>query len=126
MKSRSWRRPRLFGNPSSRQDLVGRRRLHALWHPGAQHRFVHHTGVDALEPEIPPTQHFLQEADLRTRKCKVRITVCPGPDETFARHTQSLKQARNCVLIAIGPAADRVYRALDCVVVLAYRAPPPI
>src|SRR5258707_6228988 len=102
------------------------RRLHAIRHPSAQHGFIHHAGIDALEPIIPPTQHLLQEADLRARKRKMRIPVCPRPDETLARYAKSLKKARNCVLIGIGPAADGVHRALDRRVILAYRSMLPI
>src|SRR5882724_6849345 len=44
------------------------RRLHAFRHPSAQHGFIHDASIDALEPIIPPTQHLLQEADLRAGK----------------------------------------------------------
>src|SRR5262245_11240300 len=103
-----------------------RRRLHALRHPSAQHRLIHHAGIDALEPIIPPPPHLLQEADLRAGKRKMRITMRPRPDETFARHRQSLEQAWNCILIGIGPAADGVYGALDRLVILAHRSMLPI
>src|SRR5438132_10189248 len=103
-----------------------RRRLDAFRHPSAQHGFIHHAGIDALEPIIPPTQHLLQEADLRARKRKMRIPVWPRPDETLARCGQSLKKAWNCILIGIGPAADGVHRALDRRVILANRPMLPI
>jgi hypothetical protein len=125
MTRRCGRRPRLFGNPSSRQYLVAGRRFHALGHPGAKHRLVHHTGVDALEPVVPPSQDFLQESDLRTGQRKVRIGMRPGSDEAFARHREMFEQTRDCVLVAVGPTADRVDRALDRGVVLAHRPPPP-
>src|SRR5579863_4886532 len=100
--------------------------LHAFSHPRAQDGLTHHAGIDALEPVIPPAQHLLQETDRRTRKRKMRISVRPRPDETFARSGQSLKQAGNCILIAVGPAADRIDRALDRSVILAYRSMFPI
>src|SRR5260370_41438501 len=98
------------------------RRLHAIRHPSAQHGFIHHAGIDALEPIIPPTQHLLQEADLRAGKCRMRITMGPRPNETLARYAKSLKKAWNCVLIGIGPAADGVDRASDRLVIRADRA----
>src|SRR5438445_7379306 len=103
-----------------------RRWFHAFRHPSAQDGFIHHASIDALQPIIPPTQHFLQEPDLRAGKCKMRITVCPRPDETLARYRQSFEQAWNCILIAIGPATDGVHRALDRLVILAYRSMLPI
>src|SRR5271154_1233502 len=75
---------------------------------------------------IPPTQHFLEESDLGAGKCKVRIGVCPWPDETLAGHLQSLEKARDCILITIGPTTDGIDRALDRCVVLAYRSVLPI
>src|SRR6516165_728476 len=69
----------------------------------------------------PSAQHVLQETDLGAGKGKVRIRVCPWPDETLARYRQSLEQAGNCILIAVGPAADRVDGALDRGVILAHR-----
>src|SRR5580700_4150241 len=101
-------------------------RLHALGHPGAQHRFIHHAGVDALEPMVPPSQHFLQEADLRARKREVWVSVRPWPDEPLARHTKALEQPRDRVLVAIGPSTNRVDRTLDRLVVLAHRPKTPI
>src|SRR6266568_7113832 len=103
-----------------------RRRFHAFRHPGAQDGFIHHASIDTLQPIVPPTQHFLQEADLRAGTCKMRIPMCPRPDETLARHRQSLEKAWNCILIAIGPATDGVHRALDRLVILAYRSMLPI
>ncbi len=98
----------------------------AFRHPRPQHRFIHHAGIDALQPIIPPAQDFLEESDLGPGKCKVRIGVCPWPDETLAGHLQLLEQARDCILITIGPATDRIDRALDRCVVLAYRSVLPI
>src|SRR3954470_20770385 len=102
------------------------RRLHAFRHPSAQRGLIHHASIDALEPIIPPTQHLLQETDLRARKCKMRIPVCPWSDEALARDRQSLEKAWNCILIGIGPAAHSVHRALDRLVILAYRSMLPI
>ena len=56
------------------------RRFHAFHHPGAQHGLVHHAGIDALQPVVPPTQHVLQESDLRAGKRKMRIGMCPRAD----------------------------------------------
>src|ERR1700722_4478606 len=120
------RRPRFLGNPTSRQFLMEGSRLHAVCHPGAQHGLIHHAGIKALEPVVPPPQHFLQEADLRTRKCKVWISMCPGSDETFARYTETLKEPRDRVRIAIGPSANDTHRTLDRTVVLAHRPPLPV
>src|SRR5215471_13559829 len=94
-------------------------RFDAFHHPRAQHGLIHHAGIDALEPIIPPPQHLLQETDLRARTRKMRIPVRPWPDETLARYVQSLEQAWNCILIGIGPAADGVHGALDRRVILA-------
>src|SRR5262249_27662579 len=47
-------------------------------------------------------------------------------DETLARYAQPLKQAWDCILIGIGPAADGIYRALDRRVILADRSVLPI
>src|SRR5262249_31286532 len=100
--------------------------LYAFRHPSAQHGLIHHAGIDALEPVIPPTQHLLQETDLGAGKGKVWIRVCPWPDEPLARYRQSLEQAGNCILIAVGPAADRVDGTLDRGVILARRPVLPI
>src|SRR5262245_29491427 len=102
------------------------RRLYAFRHPSAQHGLIHHAGIDAFEPIIPPPQQLLQEADLRSGKCKMRITMRPRSDETLARHRQSLEQAWNCIGIGIGPATDGVHRTLDRLVILAYRSMLPI
>ena len=75
---------------------------------------------------IPPTQDFLEESDLGAGKCKVRVGVCPWPDETLAGDVQPLKQTRDCILITIGPTADGVDRALDRRIVLAYLSMFPI
>src|SRR6516162_11366749 len=102
------------------------RRLYALRHPGAQHGLVHHAGIDALEPMVPPAQHLLEESDLRAGQREVGITVRPRPDQALARYGESLEQPRDCVLVGIGPAADGIDRALDRLVVLAYRAVLPV
>src|SRR5215831_18632703 len=101
-------------------------RLDAFRHPRAQHGLIHHAGIDALEPIIPPPQHLLQEADLRAWTRKMRIAVRPRPDETLARYAQSLEQAWNCILVGIGPTADGVHGALDRGVILADRSVLPI
>src|SRR3954447_12268386 len=98
----------------------------AFRHPRAQHWLVHHAGIDALEPIIPPPQHLLQEADLRAGTRKMRIPVCPRSDQTLARYAQSLEQAWNCILVGIGPAADGIYGTLDRRVILADRSVLPI
>ncbi len=122
---RRWR-PGRFGDPPSRQFLVIGRRPHAVGHPRAQHRLVHHAGVDALQPMIPPPQRLLQEADLRTGERDMRIGMRPGPDETLARHRQVFEQTRDRIGVAVGPAADREDRTLDRAVILAHRAVLPV
>src|SRR6516165_8849389 len=92
----------------------------------AQHGLIHHAGIDALEPTIPPTKRLLQEADLRAGTRKMWIPVGPRPDETLTRYAQSLEQAWNCILVSIGPAADGVHGALDRRVILAHRSMLPI
>ena len=52
----------------------------------------------------------------------MRIFVCPGSDQPFARARQTLQQPKDGVGIAIGPAADRVDRDLDIFVAFAHRA----
>src|SRR5262245_27774665 len=101
-------------------------RLDAFRHPRAQHGLVHHAGIDALEPIIPPPKHLLQEADLRAGPRKMRIPMCPRPDEPLARNRQPLEKAWNRILIGIGPTADGVYGALDRLVILADRSMLPI
>ena len=103
-----------------------RRRLDAFRHPRAQHGLIHHAGIDALEPIIPPPQHLLQEADLRAGTRKMRIPVRPRPDQTLARRCQSLKQPWNCIRVGVGPAADGIHGALDRGVILADRSMLPI
>src|SRR4051794_25696677 len=115
----SWRWPRRFCNPAPPQRVVVSRRFYTVHHPRAQHRFFHHARIHALQPIIPPTQDFLEESDLGPGRCKVRIGVCPWPDETLARHLQSLEKARDCILITVGPTADSIDWALDGRVVLA-------
>src|ERR1700747_2531488 len=102
------------------------RRYHAVRHPRPQHRFIHHARIDALQPIIPPTQDFLEKSDLGSGKCKVRIGMCPRPDETLAGHLQPLEQAWDGILITIGPTTDGIDRALDRCVVLTYRSVLPI
>src|SRR5262249_55773321 len=101
-------------------------RFDAVRHPRAQHGLIHHAGIDALEPIIPPPQHLLQEADLRAGTRKMRIPVGPRPDETLARYAQPPEQAWNCIRVGIGPAADGVHGALDRSVILADRSVLPI
>src|SRR5215813_14358213 len=101
-------------------------RLDAFRHPRAQHGLIHHAGIDALEPIVPPPQHLLQETDLRAGTRKMRIAVGPRPDETLARYAQPLEQAWNCIRVGIGPAADGVHGALDGPVILAHRSMLPI
>src|SRR4029453_7999274 len=102
------------------------RRLHAFGHPSAQHGLIRYARIDALQPIIPPPKHLLQKTDLRTGKCKMRITMGPRPDEAFTRYCQSLKKAWNCILISIGPTTDDIHRALDRIVILAARSMLPI
>jgi len=65
--------------------MVGRR-FHAFRHPRRSSLgLIHHAGIDALEPMIPPSQDFLEESDLGSGKCKVRIGVRPRTDEALAR-----------------------------------------
>ena len=68
----------------------------------------------------------MEESDSGAGKCKVRIGVRPRPDETLAGYLQSLEQARDCILITIGPTTDGIDRALDCCIVLAYRSVLPV
>src|SRR5262245_16269560 len=103
-----------------------RRRFYAFGHPGAQHGLIRYAGINTLEPIVPPPKHLLQKTDLRAGKRKARIPMCPRPDEALARHRQSLEQAWNCILIAIGPAADGIHRALDRLIILAHRPMLPI
>src|SRR5215510_140184 len=102
------------------------RRFDAVHHPRAQHGLIHHAGIDALEPIIPPPQRLLQETDLRAGPRKMRITMGPRSDETLARYRQPLEQAWNCIRVAIGPTADGVDGALDRRVILADRSMLPI
>src|SRR5262249_27778068 len=104
----------------------GGRRFHAFRHPCTQHGFIHHARIDALQPMIPPRKDCLEESYLGAGKCKMRIAVCPWPDETLAGDLQSLKQTRYCILITVGPTADGVDRALDRRIVLACRSMLPI
>src|SRR4029077_3113604 len=99
----SWRWPRRLRNPPARQRRVMGRRFHTFRHPRTQHRFIHHARIDALQPIIPRTQDFLEKSDLGSGKCKVRIGMCPRSDETLAGHLQPLEQARDGILITIGP-----------------------
>src|SRR5262245_12103801 len=101
-------------------------RFHTFRHPGAQHGLMHHASIDALQPIIPPTQHFLQETDLRAGKCEVRIPVRPRPDETLARCRQSIQETWNGTLVPTRPATDGVHRTLDRIVILAYRSMRPV
>src|SRR5262249_22007057 len=101
-------------------------RFDAVRHPRAQHGLIHHAGIDALEPIIPPPARPLQDADLRAGTRKVRIAMGPRPDETLARYAQPLEQAWNCIRVAIGPTADGVHGALDRRVIRADRSMLPI
>jgi hypothetical protein len=56
----------------------------------------------------------------------MRIGVRPRPDETLARHRQAREQARNCILVGIGPAAHGVNRTLNRAVILAHRTALPV
>ncbi len=52
--------------------------------------------------------------------------MSPRPDQALARNGEPFEEARYGVGVAVGPAADRVHRALDRRVILAHRAVPPI
>jgi hypothetical protein len=52
--------------------------------------------------------------------------VRPRPDEPLARDGEAREQPEDGVRVAVGPAADRVHRHLDRVVVLADGAVPPV
>ena len=119
-------RPSRFGDPAARPFGIGGRRRHAFLHPGAQHRLVHDAGVEALQPEIPPAQRFLQEADPRSGEGDVRIGMRPGTDEALAGGRQPGQQARDRIGVAVGPAADCVDRRGDGRVVLGHRALLPV
>src|SRR5579872_4698503 len=123
-RCRRW--PRFLGNPTSWQYLMEGCRLYAIRHPGAQHWLIHHASVDVLEPIVPPAQHFLQEADLRTWKREVWIRMCPRSDQTLAWHTEPLEKPRDRVLVAVGPSANSIDRALDRLVGFAHRPPLPV
>src|SRR5262245_30101725 len=65
------------------------RRFHTFRHPGTQHGFIHHGRIDALQPIILPTQHFLEEPDLGAGKCKVRRRGAIATESTFAMSPNS-------------------------------------
>ena len=85
-----------------------------------------------MMPVSCPSSHWSHQ---RTASCRKPIAgpgtplcgkdVRPRPDQPLPRALQAFEQARHGVGIAVGPAADRVDRALDRAVVLAHRAVAP-
>ena len=94
-------RPCLLSYPATRFHLIVGIWPRGLFDPRAQHGAVHHSGVLALQPMIPPTQAFLQEADLRTGLCEMRILVSPWANQSLARPFQIVQQPSNRVGISI-------------------------
>ena len=68
------------------------------------------SGVDALQPVVPPAQALLEEADRGPGLAVLREGVRPRADQALARAGQPLDQARDGVRVAVRPAADRVDR----------------
>ena len=113
------RRPSFFCHPFSVPMVVMRLRRDRIFHPDPERGFVHDAVVDILQPAIPPSQTFLQEADGRSGLREMRIFVRPRPDQALAGRFQVGKQSEHRVGVAVRPAADGIHRALDIVVVFA-------
>ncbi len=56
----------------------------------------------------------------------MRIHVGPGPDQTFARHSQTREHTGHRVGVAVSPAADRVHRTSDPRGIYTYRSALPV
>lgn len=117
-------RPRRFGDPAAGAVGPARLGLRARLLPDAQHRPAVDAVVDVAQEAIPEAHRLLQEADRGARYAVVRVDVRPRPDQAQARARQAGHQAQHRVAVAVGPAADRPDRGLDCVEVLAHRAVP--
>ena len=112
--------------PSARGAARGAWPARRVLHPHAQPRLVHDPRLDALQVLVEPAQALLQEADRRAGLAVLREGVRPRADEALARAGQALDQPRDRVAVAVGPAADRVHRDVDRLVVLAHRALAPV
>src|SRR5690606_12328652 len=73
-----------------------------------------------------PALRLLKEADGGPRLAEMGIAVGPGTDQALARHLEAGEKPQDRVGIAVGPAADRIDRALDGRVVLADRPVLPV
>src|SRR5205823_4224289 len=93
--------------------------------PNAISRLVHDSGLDTLQPFVPPAKALLQESDLRTRLRKMRILMGPGPDQALGRALQMGQHARDGVGVAVRPAAHEINGAADRTPILADRAMLP-
>ena len=79
-----------------------------------------------FQPTIPESEAVLQETDRRAGHAEMGIEMGPGADQRLFRSAEMFHQAKDRVGIAVGPAADRIDRALDGVVILTDRAMAPI
>ena len=107
--------PHAVTHPSARNVGHRRARPSHVHDVGAMRGVPGHTGVDALEPLIPPAQGFLQKPDARLGHGKVRVLVRPRTDDAFDRRLHTGHEARHGVGVRVVPAADGqhggVYRA---------------
>src|SRR3546814_2977357 len=119
------RGPAGLGDPAPGTMRVIGGRPRALLEIDPVLRLLHHAGVDALEPLIPPAQRFLEEADPRLGHGEMRVFVHPGPDQPLLRAGEIGQHAWHRVGIAVAPAADGIDRGRDRRIVLADRAMLP-
>src|SRR5271155_1427368 len=61
----------------------------------------------------PPAHFFLDPAQPRPRRGRLRVAVSPRSDHRLGRNAQTLEQTRDRRVVGIRPAADEVSGAAD-------------
>ena len=108
--------------PSVRAGLfVGSRALRCRSSSAAW--LVHDAEVEALQPMIPPTQHVLQEADLRAGQGQMRVRWAHGPISPF-RGLRAAPETRRRWYSRRSSRRPRTRTLIA--VVLAHRTVPPL
>src|ERR1700683_3131014 len=100
------RRPYRLRHPAARYIF----RIHLPWrgigHVGSQHGLVHDSGVDALQPLLPPANLLVDPIESGPRVHGVRIVVTPRTDQALARNRQVLEEPADDVRVRVDPAIE--------------------
>ena len=85
------RRPNRLRHPAAGNVLRIDFPRRGIGHIGPQHGLIHDSGVDALQPLLPPARLLVNPIKPGPGIHGVRIVVTPGTDQSLARNSQVLE-----------------------------------